>query len=710
MHFSAKPAITLVAISAALLLLFSTFFLSFAQDNPPDTSAEATNGSKIFLPLVAGAGQSVAQTPDAVTTADTLFNRTDQIIVRYAGDAAAAGVDRVAQVQALSAAAAVDLAYVRELTDNTLVLKLPDWQDLAALDEIRHKILTAVAEVDLVEPDAWQTISQTPLPPNDPSYSNQWHYFTATVGTYGASLPGAWQLTTGSASVVVAVIDTGIRPHADLTGRIVPGYDFIADSTLANDGNGRDTDPSDPGDWITAAESSSGYFAGCPVGNSSWHGTHVAGTIAANSNNGVGVAGINWNAKILPVRVLGKCGGYTSDIVDGIRWAAGLAVTGVPNNPTPARVINLSLGGSGACSSTYQNAITAAVNAGTTVVVAAGNSNANAANYTPASCANVITVAATGRTGNRAYYSNYGTVVELSAPGGDKNIDSGILSTLNSGTTVPGADSYAAYQGTSMATPHVAGIVSLLLAVNPTLTPAQITSLLQTKVTPFPAGSTCTTATCGTGIINAAAAVAAAKAQLNTPPNAFAKSAPANSGSVTTASTTLSWAASVGATSYTYCLDRVSGTTCDSSWVNVGTATSVAVATTQAGASYWQVRAVNATGTTEANSGTWWTFTVQAGTPPAAFNKSSPTNGSTGVSRTPTVRWAASSGATSYEVCLDTSNDNLCAGNWTSVGAVTQATFSRLSRRVTYYWQVRAVNAIGRTDANAGIWWRFTTQ
>lgn len=707
MHFSSKPATTLAAVGTALVLLFSSVFLLLAQDNQPATSSEAANGNQTFLPIVAGTGQAGAQNPDAVTTEETLFNRTDQIIVRYAGDAVAAGVDRVAQVEALSAAAEVDLAYVRELTDNTLVLKLPEWKEVEAINEIRNKILTAAAEVELVEPDSWQTITQTP---NDPSYPSQWHYFTATVGTYGASLPGAWDLTAGSSAVVVAVIDTGILNHADLDGHIIPGYDFIADNLLANDGNGRDNNPSDPGDWITSAESSSGYFAGCPVSNSSWHGTHVAGTIAANSNNGVGVAGINWNAKILPVRVLGKCGGYTSDIVDGIRWAAGLAVTGVPNNPNPARVINMSLGGSGACSSTYQNAINAAVNAGVTVVVAAGNSNANAANYSPASCANVITVAATGRTGNRAYYSNYGTVVELSAPGGDKSIDSGILSTLNSGTTVPGSDSYAAYQGTSMATPHVAGIVSLLLAVNPSLTPAQITSLLQSKVTSFPTGSTCTTANCGAGIINAAAAVAAAKAQLNAPPTAFAKSAPANSGIVTSANTTLSWAASLGATRYEYCLDQVSGNTCDTSWVSTGTATTVALSNLQVGAYYWQVRAVNGNGSTEANSGSWWSFTLQAGALPGAFNKSTPTNGSTGLSRTPTLRWGTSSGATGYEVCVDTTNDNVCSGTWINVGTATQYRTATLSRRQTYYWQVRAVNASGRTDANSGTWWRFTTQ
>src|SRR5262249_18704579 len=148
--------------------------------------------------------------------------------------------------------------------------------------------------------------------------------------------------------------------HPDLAGRYVGGYDFITNAQVANDGqfttatNDRDPDPSDPGDWITAAESASDFFAGCPIANSSWHGTHVAGTIGAASGNGTGVAGINWVSKILPARVLGKCGGYLSDIADAIQWSAGLSVPGVPNNPNPARVLNLSLGGY-ACDSNGQN-------------------------------------------------------------------------------------------------------------------------------------------------------------------------------------------------------------------------------------------------------------------------------------------------------------------------------------------------------------------
>jgi serine protease len=157
-----------------------------------------------------------------------------------------------------------------------------------------------------------------------------------------------------------------------------------------------------PADWITAAESSSGFFAGCPIQNSSWHGTHVAGTVAAATNNAVGVSGIDWASKLQPVRVLGKCGGYLSDIADAMRWAAGLSVPGTPLNANPARVINLSLGGSGACSATLQSAVDSVIAAGTVVVAAAGNNAGDAGNFQPANCNGVIAVGATTRAGARA--------------------------------------------------------------------------------------------------------------------------------------------------------------------------------------------------------------------------------------------------------------------------------------------------------------------
>jgi serine protease len=211
-------------------------------------------------------------------------------------------------------------------------------------------------------------------------------------------------------------------------------------------------------------------------------------------------------AKVVPVRVLGKCGGYTSDIADAITWASGGTVTGVPANPYPARVLNLSLGGVGACDVTTQNAINGARSRGAVVVVAAGNATADASRYTPASCAGVIVVSAVGRTGAIATYSNFGANVDVAAPGGDGAYT--VLSTLNSGTTKPSADSYAGYRGTSMATPHVAGIVALMLARNAALTPDQVEARLKTSAAArgFPVAC----AQCGSGIVDASAAIDAA--------------------------------------------------------------------------------------------------------------------------------------------------------------------------------------------------------
>ncbi len=245
--------------------------------------------------------------------------------------------------------------------------------------------------------------------------------------------------------------------------------------------------------------------------NSSWHGTHVSGTIGALTNNTIGIAGIAPSAKIQPVRYLGKCGGYTSDRIDAIVWASGGTVSGVPANATPARVINISAGGSGSCSTSSQAAIDDALSRGTVVVVAAGNSNANASGFQPANCGGVITVAATDRNGVRASYSNYGSLVEIAAPGGAltgsaSNPD--LWSTLNDGVTVPGNPIYFQYAGTSMATPHVAGVAALMLAANPSLTPAQVSALMQLTAHPFGAGG-CPLG-CGAGIVDAAKAVAAA--------------------------------------------------------------------------------------------------------------------------------------------------------------------------------------------------------
>ena len=434
---------------------------------------------------------------------------TDQIIIQYK-TAALGGLapEQDSQMERLSAAAGVHLGYFRAMADDTHVLKLDGRMSVEQVQAVADQLM-ALPEVAYASPDR---IFQHTLSPNDPQYPSQWHYY----GTYGINAPAAWDLTTGSSNIVVAVVDTGITNHADLSGRTVAGYDFIADSLIANDGGGRDSNPSDPGDWITAAENASGYFQGCGTSDSSWHGTHVSGTIGAASNNGSGVAGINWVSKIQPIRVLGKCGGYMSDIIDGMKWASGLSVAGIPANATPSKVINLSLGGYGSCDATLQAAVNAIVSNGSILVIAAGNNNANAANYSPGNCANVITVAATNSAGSRSYYSNYGSSVEIAAPGGEQyysNDPGGVLSTLNTGTTTPASDTYIYYQGTSMASPHVAGVVSLMTSVNPYLSPDQVRQLLQSTAKAFPGGSSCNTSICGSGLVDAYAAVDASTPQ-----------------------------------------------------------------------------------------------------------------------------------------------------------------------------------------------------
>ncbi|TMN71277.1 peptidase S8 [Pseudoalteromonas sp. S1727] len=345
--------------------------------------------------------------------------------------------------------------------------------------------------------------------PNDPMYADQWHYYEQAGGL---NLPTAWDTATGS-GVTVAVLDTGYRPHIDLNANILPGYDMISDTFVANDGGARDSDARDPGDAISANEC--GYTHGAQ--SSSWHGTHVAGTVAAVTNNGEGVAGVAYDAKVVPVRVLGKCGGLTSDIADGIIWASGGSVSGVPANANPADVINMSLGGSGSCSSTTQSAINQARNNGTVIVIAAGNDNDNANNYNPGNCSGVVNVASVGRNGGRAYYSNYGTSIDVAAPGGAQsfaNDSEGVLSTHNSGSSSPSSDSYHYSQGTSMAAPHVAGVAALIKQAKPNATPDEIESILKSTTRSFAASCN----NCGTGIVDAAAAVAAAGGTTPPPP------------------------------------------------------------------------------------------------------------------------------------------------------------------------------------------------
>ncbi|CAG1015828.1 partial serine protease, partial [Anaerolineae bacterium] len=352
----------------------------------------------------------------------------------------------------------------------------------------------------------------TPVTPDDTNYASQWNL----SDTYGINAPMAWGVTTGSSSTVVAVLDTGITTHEDiaLPPRLLPGYDFVSgNATRDNDreaegegATGRDDIPYDPGD-----------YGGCGV--STWQGTHVTGIIGAKSDNNLGVAGINWNAKILPVRVIGTCGSVIADdIMDGMLWAADLPVDGVDNSPVentnPANVIHVSASAAGSCTALYQGAVTyqAAIDSiiakGIVIVAAAGDQNSSSVGF-PANCNGVITVAATDKFGSRADYSNFGTAVEISAPGGEVGQDGGVLSTSETSVELPesGVDTYAEMDGTAMAAAHVSGVVSLMFDVNSYITPAQVSTILQKTVQAFPGGSTCSTSTCGWGILNGGEAV-----------------------------------------------------------------------------------------------------------------------------------------------------------------------------------------------------------
>lgn len=356
--------------------------------------------------------------------------------------------------------------------------------------------------------------------PTDTLYSQQWSF---KAGPGSANIEKSWETTTGVASTVIAVLDSGITNHEDLpASRILPGYDFVFNSVVANDSDpavpsgitgARDANPSDPGNWVTAAERSTGVLSNCPVIDSTWHGSHITGIIGATANN-LGVAGINWAAKLLPVRVLGKCGNPTNapdDLAAALQWAAGVDIGTPAINLNPAQVINMSLGGTGVCPSIVQDAINKATAKGAVVIAAAGN-NGVSQSYWPANCSNVLTVVATNEIGNKESYSNWGAGVGVSAPGAN------ILSSVNPGTTLPVAGSaYKTYSGTSQAAAHVSGIASLMLAVKPSLTPFEVREIIKASAKKFARGSaiilgSCSSGSCGTGIVNAAEAVKQAKA------------------------------------------------------------------------------------------------------------------------------------------------------------------------------------------------------
>lgn len=475
-------------------------------------------------------------TPLATASAPLSAEPATRLIVRYktavkmAGQGgvtlaterreAAMRVARTAQLSGLPL-----LAYLKSVSPTLHVVALPQplspAETQAAIQRLRED--EGVADVAIDHRMKPHRV------PNDPQFGNgaQWHLLDSLTVPGGINAASAWDFSSGS-GVVVAVLDSGYRPHADLAANVLPGYDFISLSPVgapafwtANDGNARDPDAQDPGDWVDPSD----VPAFCPTAEpSSWHGTHVAGIVAALGNNARDGLGVAYGARILPVRVLGRCGGHLSDILTGARWAAGLLVPDVPANPNPARILNLSLGHTGSCDSTIQDEVDEIRAANVSIVASAGNEGSTAVSL-PANCRGVLAVTAHTREGDNADYANVGAGVAISAPGGGANTRlatpttgiRGVPSTWNTGTTVPANDAFAEMAGTSMAAPQVAGVLALLASLRPDLSMAALEGIVTSAVRPFPPGSYCainpnglTAGFCGSGLLDAQLAVAAA--------------------------------------------------------------------------------------------------------------------------------------------------------------------------------------------------------
>jgi len=489
----------------------------------------------------------VQRHPPAAAGADI-----QHVIVKFRPESAPATASQSGRVQAQSAQdrldglvqrASVTLKESHEITARMHALQIQPVSSGESLAAVLAR-LRADPAVEYAEPDQRRYIHALP---NDPLFlSGQWH-LKSDIGTPSAiDAVDAWDTTTGDNSVVIAEIDTGVRfLHPDLkklasAGRLLDGYDFVSDTTVANDGNGRDADASDPGDWVSSTDLQNAKFKNCTQSNSSWHGTRVAGILGALTNNSTGVAGVTWSGRILPVRGLGKCGGVDSDIIPAMLWAAGIHVSGVPDNTNPAKIINMSLGATGSCLQTYKDAIAQVTALGVLVVVSAGNEGGPV--DSPANCPGVAGVAGLRHAGTKVGFSSLGSEIALAAPAGNCVSSTGacqysIDTTSNDGTTTPGNSIYTDQTthinlGTSFSAPIVAGIAALMASVNSHLNSAQLIARLQSGATqPFPksadptiadchvpAGASdiqnsecnCTTSTCGAGMANARQAVAEA--------------------------------------------------------------------------------------------------------------------------------------------------------------------------------------------------------
>jgi serine protease len=363
------------------------------------------------------------------------------------------------------------------------------------------KQLHASGEYEYAEPNFYRHATLTP---NDQYYPLQWHYPQI-------QLEEALDIQQGDSNVIVAVIDSGVLlNHPDFQGQLVSGYDFISDPSLALDGDGIDSDPDDPGD-------------GSLGGSSSFHGSHVAGVVAAATNNNTGVAGVAGGTRIMPLRVLGRNGsGTTADIIEAVEYAAGYANDSGTTPSQTVDIINLSLG-SNSFSQTEQDLMTDVYNDGIIIIAAAGNSNTSTPFY-PAAYNNVISVSATTIENEKAGYSNFGSTIDIAAPGGDLSTDlngdgnsDGILSAIGDDSSGSTLFTYGFYEGTSMAAPHVAGVAALMKSQNTNLTAAQFDALLTSDQLTDDLGTAGKDTSFGYGLINARKAVLAAGGASNAP-------------------------------------------------------------------------------------------------------------------------------------------------------------------------------------------------
>jgi serine protease len=506
----------LIGVLAAFSLSFTTASAGPRETNPVLTHPVAADAEsmRLLVKFRAASPAAMSRTQGHAVAAQAIVETT------------------ASDVQSLAQRSNLALNHSRRITTGLHLMQIAPQGESAAAVMARLRADPAVESID---------VDQRRYPhatmPNDPLFASQWYEQNNQPSAIDAIT--AWDTTTGRTNIVIADLDTGVRfDHPDLSAKLLKGYDFVTDATVANDGDGRDVDASDPGDWVTSADVATTKFKSCTVGDSSWHGTRTAGILGAIANNSTGVAGISWGAQILPVRVLGKCGGNDSDILDGMRWAAGLHVDGVPDNTHPAQVINMSLGGTGACTSAEQIVINEVLAVGVLVVVSAGNEGGPV--DSPANCVGVAGIAGLRNVGTKVGFSSLGPEISLAAPAGNCVNTSGtcvypIDTTSNAGTTTPTINGYTDQLnpslGTSFSAPIVSGIAALMVSANSNLTAPQLIARLKEGSLPFPVSSdttipnchvptgssdlqtsecNCTKQTCGAGMANAPGALKAA--------------------------------------------------------------------------------------------------------------------------------------------------------------------------------------------------------